>query len=90
LFIGNDAHAEIRMRHAGLEEAAKHAGDVTIESLSYEEMSYASTYRAVQEWLTDHARPTRFAFFRYGGDGGDFGLARGGAGGPARLCAGGL
>jgi len=64
LFIGHDNHAEIGLRHVGLEEAAREAGaDVTITKLAIEEMSYISTYRGVQAHLINAPAPDAiFAF----------------------------
>lgn len=61
MFIGNDAHAEIRMRHDGLTKAAGDAA--TLTTLTSEEMSYVSTYRALKDHLADHPAPDAiFAF----------------------------
>lgn len=61
MFIGNDAHAEIRMRHDGLTRAAGDAA--TLTTLASEEMSYVSTYRALKDHLADHPAPDAiFAF----------------------------
>ncbi|MBN8502481.1 MAG: LacI family DNA-binding transcriptional regulator [Sphingomonadales bacterium] len=64
LFIGNDAHAEIRMRHDGLSAAAQESGEgVTIDTLAFEDMSYVATYRAVQDHIAGHRAPDAiFAF----------------------------
>lgn len=62
LFIGNDRHAEIGMRHQGLEQAAQEAG-ATVTTLAIDELSYASTYRSVQAHLAEHSGPDAiFAF----------------------------
>jgi DNA-binding LacI/PurR family transcriptional regulator len=61
MFIGNDRHAEIRMRHDGLTKAA--GQEATLTTLASEEMSYVSTYRAVKDHLADHSAPDAiFAF----------------------------
>lgn len=64
LFIGNDKHAEIRMRHQGLEDAARDAADdVRIEALSFDDMSYNATYRAAKDYIAVHETPDAvFAF----------------------------
>jgi DNA-binding LacI/PurR family transcriptional regulator len=62
LYIGNDRHAEMRMRHDGLMKAAE-GSDAVLDTLSGEEMSYASTYRVVKDYLADHPAPDAiFAF----------------------------
>ena len=62
LFIGNDRHAEIRLRHLGLETAAQGTG-ATIATLPIAELSYNSTYHAVQAYLADQVAPDAiFAF----------------------------
>ena len=61
MFIGNDRHAEIRMRHDGLTKAA--GTEASLVTLASEEMSYVSTYRAVKDHLADHEAPDAiFAF----------------------------
>jgi DNA-binding LacI/PurR family transcriptional regulator len=62
LFIGNDRHAEIRLRHQGLETAAD-GTEATIATLTIDELSYNSTYRAVQSYLAEQAPPD--AIFAY-------------------------
>lgn len=64
LFIGNDSHVEIRMRHDGLSAAAREGGQaVTIDTLTFADMSYVATYRAVGEYLTTNPAPDAiFAF----------------------------
>ncbi|MDE2561610.1 MAG: LacI family DNA-binding transcriptional regulator [Sphingomonadales bacterium] len=58
LYIGNDSHIEQRMRHDGLAAAASEAGsEVSIEALSVSDMSYAATYRAVKDYIAEHAAP---------------------------------
>lgn len=62
LFIGNDRHAEIRMRHDGLERAAR-GHDIALATLPSEEWSYAATVRAMRDWLREHRAPDAiFAF----------------------------
>jgi DNA-binding LacI/PurR family transcriptional regulator len=62
LFIGNDRYCEIRLRQDGLKEAAE-SGNVVIATLAIEELSYNSTYRAVQAFLADQPAPDAiFAF----------------------------
>jgi DNA-binding LacI/PurR family transcriptional regulator len=63
LFVGNIAHAEIRMRFDGLREvAAKHA-DISVDHLDVEHMAYAPTYQRMAAWLRDNPPPDAiFAF----------------------------
>ncbi|MBS0481335.1 MAG: LacI family DNA-binding transcriptional regulator [Proteobacteria bacterium] len=64
LYIGNDTHAEIRMRHDGLSAAAKAGGQgVTIDTLACDDMSYIATYRAAKDYIAQHKAPDAvFAF----------------------------
>ncbi len=64
LFIGNDSHAEIRMRHDGLSEAAREGGaDISIETLTFDDMSYVATFRAVKDHVAANPAPDAiFAF----------------------------
>lgn len=64
LFIGNDNHAEIRMRHDGLSAAASESGlDIAIKNLVFDEMAYNATYRAVQDHVAHNPPPDAiFAF----------------------------
>ncbi len=64
LFIGNDSHAEIRMRHDGLSDAAReNGGAITIDTLTFDDMSYVATHQAVQDYIAQHDAPDAiFAF----------------------------
>lgn len=58
LFIGNDNHAEFRMRHEGLSAAASESGaEVSIDTLAFEDMSYVATYGVVKDYLVTHTAP---------------------------------
>ncbi|MDE2437128.1 MAG: LacI family DNA-binding transcriptional regulator [Sphingomonadales bacterium] len=64
LFIGNDNHAEIRMRHDGLSAVARaEQGRVAIDTLTCEDMSYVATHRGVQDYIAANDPPDAiFAF----------------------------
>lgn len=64
LFIGNDGHTEIRMRHDGLSTAARASKEnVEIDTLAFDDMSYNATYRALQEYVAQREVPDAiFAF----------------------------
>lgn len=58
LYIGNDNHAEFRMRHDGLSAAARESGqDISIDTLAFDDMSYVATYRAVKDFVAQHPAP---------------------------------
>ncbi|MFM5954480.1 MAG: LacI family DNA-binding transcriptional regulator [Novosphingobium sp.] len=64
LFIGDDNHAEIRMRHDGLSAAAReNGGTITIDTLAFDDMSYVATHRAVKDYIAHNPAPDAvFAF----------------------------
>lgn len=64
LFIGNDSHAEIRMRHDGLSAAAReNGGAIAIDTLAFDDMSYVATHRAVLDYIAHNKAPDAiFAF----------------------------
>lgn len=58
LYIGNDKHIEFRMRHDGLEAAARESSaKVSIDTLPVPAMSYAATYDAVKSYIAHHKAP---------------------------------
>ncbi|KUO54259.1 MAG: LacI family transcriptional regulator [Sphingomonadales bacterium BRH_c3] len=58
LYVGNDNHIEFRMRHAGLESAARDSGaDVTIDTLPVPAMSYSATFDAVKSYIGRNPAP---------------------------------
>lgn len=63
LFVGNVGHEEIRLRHAGLCEAAAAKGQITVETLSIPEMAFASAYDAADDYLRRGGQPD--AVFAY-------------------------
>jgi DNA-binding LacI/PurR family transcriptional regulator len=64
LFVGDAEHKEIRMRLDGLRNAASAArAKLTIDTLSVEHMSYATTFASAAAYLRDHQPPDAvFAF----------------------------
>ena len=63
LFVGNVAHAEIRMRFDGLRAVAAKHPEVTVEHLEVEHMAYAPVYQQMLAWLRDNPPPDAvFAF----------------------------
>jgi len=57
LFVGNTAHAEIRMRYDGLRQAAAADPKVTVEQLAVEHMAYVATYDRAASWVRDNPPP---------------------------------
>lgn len=64
LFVGNAAHAEIRMREAGLRAGlADGPGDIALTTLAAGDMSYQATFRAMAAHLAEGSAPDAvFAF----------------------------
>lgn len=63
LFVGNTDHDEIRLRHAGLCDAAKKSDDANVDLLRIDVMAFADMYDRALEYLRTGKRPDAvFAF----------------------------
>ncbi len=63
LFVGNTDHDEIRLRYAGLSDAAKQADDIEVDLLRIDVMAFADTHDRAVEYLRGGKRPDAvFAF----------------------------
>ncbi|MBL0924401.1 MAG: LacI family DNA-binding transcriptional regulator [Sphingomonadaceae bacterium] len=63
VFVGNIAHEEIRLRYAGLAEAARESTEVELDLLRIDMMAFSETMSKAREYLQSGKRPDAvFAF----------------------------
>ena len=64
LFVGDNSHAELKERHAGLAHAAREAGGVTLQEVSISNFSWENAHDAANRFL-DRGEPAPDAVFAY-------------------------